>query len=504
MTLRGLLRGSLLYTLGNLLPRLGAFVLLPIYTAAMAPAEFGIFSLMLSLSGLLAIGYRLGLDGALLRMHFDVEPRRRPSLYLTLAGVTLLAVVGMSVVLAAMAAPFFSLLFPGVDFVPFGLLALAITATTAFQYVPSSLFRATERPGRFLAFASAVFVIGTTATVVFLLVLDLGAVGGLLGQLAGGVAVVAATAAILVRFRGRPLDRQLARGALAYGLPLVPHGMASWVLSLSDRWLIGLLIGLPALQAQAAVGIYAFGYVVAQVVSLVAMSFNAAWIPFFFARGEGPRGPALLREMTSISLGVLAVLAVGVAVMAPEITDLLARQQWGDDALVAADVMMVVALAALLHGLYFMVVSTIFLRRRTRGLPLLTLLAGITNVIANVVLIPTIGIMGAAWATILGYGCLAAATWWYGARTYPIRLDVPRLVVLGVGVVAAVAIGRLIDPLDVGTLAAGMLHLAIVVAFAALAAFLLRGPVQRIRPLIAVGAEDAAEVDTMQPPREDA
>ena len=68
MTLRGLLRGSLLYTLGNLLPRVAAFVLLPLYTATMLPSEFGIFSLMLSLSGVLAIVYRLGLDGALLRL----------------------------------------------------------------------------------------------------------------------------------------------------------------------------------------------------------------------------------------------------------------------------------------------------------------------------------------------------------------------------------------------------------------------------------------------------
>ena len=45
----------------------------------MTPAEFGIFSLMLSLSALLAIVYRLGLEGALLRFHFDVEPARRPN-----------------------------------------------------------------------------------------------------------------------------------------------------------------------------------------------------------------------------------------------------------------------------------------------------------------------------------------------------------------------------------------------------------------------------------------
>ena len=192
MTLRALLRGSLLYTLGNFLPRIGAFLLLPVYTAAMAPAEFGIFSLMLSLSGLLAIGYRLGLD---------VAQAQRPSLYRTSAAVTLAAAIGLSAAVALAIGPFFDAIFPGVPFVPYGVLALAITAATAFQYVPSSLFRATDRPGRFLAFALGIFGLVVAGTLLFVLALGMGAVGGLLAQLLSGIGVVVATAWILGRMR---------------------------------------------------------------------------------------------------------------------------------------------------------------------------------------------------------------------------------------------------------------------------------------------------------------
>src|SRR5918999_1496140 len=97
MTLRGLLRGSLLYTLGNFLPRIGAFLLLPVYTATMSPAQFGVVSLMLSLSGLLALVYRMGLDGALLRLHFDVDAQRRPALYMTMTAATLVVSLAGSV-----------------------------------------------------------------------------------------------------------------------------------------------------------------------------------------------------------------------------------------------------------------------------------------------------------------------------------------------------------------------------------------------------------------------
>ncbi len=494
MSLRALLRGSLLYTLGNFLPRIGTFLLLPVYTAALGPDEFGVLSLMLSLSGLLAIVYRLGLDGALLRFHFDVHPAQRPTLYRTATAVTVVASIGLSLLATLLLAPFFDRIFPGVSFLPYGLLALAITATTAPQYVPSDLFRAIERPGRFVAFALAVFAVAVAGVLAFVLVLDMGAAGGLLANLASGGVVLGATAYVIARMRRGGFDLRLARETLRFGLPLVPHGLAGWVLNLSDRWLIGLLIGMPAMAAQAAVGVYSFGYVFGQSVALVAMSFNAAWVPVWYARGDAKHGPALLREMTTLLMAGLAVLAVGVSVIAPELTRVLGTRRWGEEAEVAATVIPVVAAASLVYGLYFMIVSTIFLRRRTAGLPLLTLAAAAANVGANIVLIPRIGVMGAAWSTLIGYGVLTALTWWYATRSYPISVDLFRLLLIGGAGVAAVAVAdALADALTGprgGLTASGMLHLAVAAAYALLLIPVVRGPVARLRDLLARPAAD--------------
>jgi O-antigen/teichoic acid export membrane protein len=411
-------------------------------------------------------------------------------------------------VLTVLAAPFFDRLFPGVQFLPYGLLALGITATTAFQYIPSSLFRATERPDRFVVFALGVFGVVVVATLLFLVVLQLGAVGGLLAQLASGIAVVAITIVILGSMRrGRP-DRELANRALRFGLPLVPHGLAAWVLNLSDRWLIGLLIGLSGAAAQTMVGIYAFGYVIGQSVGLVAFSFNAAWVPFWYARGDTRNGPRILREMSTSVIGGLGFLAVAVAVLAPEVTELLAVSQWGEQAREAAEVIPVVAVASLVYGVYFMVVSTIFLRRKTAGLPLLTLLAGATNVGVNILLIPRLGIMGAAWATLAGYGMLAAATWWYGSRVYPIRLDLPRLAAIGGLTVAAIVVARLADIAVLGVWPAAGIHAAVIAAAGIGLIWLLWRPLRELRDLVNAADDgpdgDAGVTATMQPPKEPA
>ncbi len=483
MSLRALARGSILYTFGTFLPRLGAFLLLPIYTMTLDPADFGVVSLMLSVSSLLAIAYRLGLDGALLRLHFDLNDRNRPRLYVSLAAVTAATAVVSSIVLGLVVAPFFGALFTGIGFVPFGLLTLAITATTSLQYVPTVLYRATERPGMFLAYSSGVMLVGIVATVVFLVPMHLGAAGALLGQLAGGAFGVVVTAWVIGRLRPIGIDRAMIRAGLAFGLPLVPHGISGWILNVSDRWLLGLLLAMSALQAQAAIGVYSLGYQLGQVVSLIALSFNAAWGPFFYAHGESESGPGILREMTTVVAGLLGLLAVALALGAPELTHLVAPARWGAARTEAADVLRVVAGGSFVYSLYFMVVSAVFLTRRTTLLPLLTITAGATNVILNLVLIPRVGVMGAAWSTLVGYLVLAVGTALYARRGYPLRVDLARIAALAAVGAALVVAARVALPVT-PSLGAFGLHVVAILAFAGLTGLVLRRPVQRLRVLV--------------------
>jgi len=484
VTFGALLRGSLLYTIGSVVPRIGIFLLLPIYTLGMGPADFGIFSLMLSLAGLLTILYRLGLDGALLRFHFDVGSPRAAGLYWTMASITLVAGLALSLLIGTVAGPIFGAVFAGVALVPFGWLAIGIALLTAFQYVPITWFRAVEKPGRVVVFGFLTFGVGAIVTLGLVLGLHMGAIGGLLGQLASGVVVVLVTVALLVRRRPPGFDRDLAVEGLRFGLPLVPHSIAGWVLNLSDRWVIGLtLVGLSAAGIQSAIGIYSLGYQLGQVVAVVAIALNTAWVPFFYARGEHERGPDLLREMTTLSVAALAILTAFVGALAPEVVSVLAPASWGAGASVAAVVTPLIAVACLVQGFYFMAVSPIFLQRRTAILPIFTLAGGALNVGLNILLIPMIGVVGAGWSTIAGYAALTAGTLWYARRGYPLRFDGLRLAAILAVVSVAILAAQIITP--TGLIRAGLSHLAIGAAAAAIIAVIVVRPWGRARSLVA-------------------
>jgi O-antigen/teichoic acid export membrane protein len=474
VSLRSLARASALYTFGNIAPRIGAFILLPIYVTFLSPADYGTLALLASLAGVLAIVYHLGLDASLMRLHFDTEGRARGSLYGSSTLFTLSLASLLTIVLAVTIGPFFEQLFAGTPFIPLGALALLVALVSSVGYVPSTLFRASGQANRFLLVNLGAFIISSVVSVTLVVVFGLGATGVLTGQLIGSTAVAIVALAIVARLGTWTIDLNALRPALRLGLPLLPHAISGWALRLADRWLIVAFIGLPALDARAQVGVYSLGYQLGFIVSIVLQSFNSAWSPYFYRSGSADEGPRLHGAMTTLVIGGLLVLAVGVSTLAPEIVAIAARPDYNQ----AADVVPVIAFAYAIQGLYVMFVAAAFLMKRTERLAPITFGAAILNVALNVVLVPAFGIMGAAWATLGAYLFFAGATYLLGRRLYPLRVDAWTLAFLAAGAIAVVLVSRVLPG---PSPAAGAFHLLLAVGYAGVVAFVCRGPMSRLR-----------------------
>ena len=477
MSLRGLARNTALYTIGNLAPKIGAFLLLPIYVRFLSQADYGAVALLTSLAGILGVVYHLGVDGALMRLYFDTEGRARARLYVTLAAFTLIVSTALSMVVALVLAPNFESLFAGTPFMPLGVLAIFLAFSGSMQYIPAVMFRASGQAGRFLALNLGSFLVSSTASVILVAALGFGASGVLLGQLIANVAVLGVTIVTVARLGMVGIDTGALRSALHLGIPLLPHALSAWVLRLADRWLLALFLALPALEARAQIGIYAVGYQLGFVVTMVITSFNAAWSPYFFQIGGRPEAPRFYAEMTTIVLAAVLALAVGVSVLAPEIVALVARP--GYEA--AADVLPVIAFASVLQAAYTMFVTAVYFMKRTGPLAFITFGSAALNVLLNVALIPVFGIMGAAWATFGAYSAFAAATFVYARRHYPIRIGWVQLGTLAVIGGSAVLAGRALatEP----SLLGAAIHLAIAAGFAVAALATCWGSIGRLREI---------------------
>jgi O-antigen/teichoic acid export membrane protein len=375
------------------------------------------------------IVFRLGLDAGFFRIHYELttEAERRRlagtvSLFAAGVGAALLAVV-------ALFAPFLTRALFGPTPVPMHwvVLVAADVAVGTLAFVPLSLLRIQDRPGAFSAFSAARHTVNIVLKVM-LVRSGWGVAGILWSDLAATVVFSLALLPILARQAALAFSPALLADALRFGLPKVPHGLLIQVQNLADRKILDLFV------TRSEVGLYQMGYTFGQGVKFASSAFEPAWGPFVYAQLGAPEARTTLARVAGHVFAVFAGATLAVAVLGDDLLTLFTPRNPAFRA--AAPVIPVVALAYLLHGVFLLTSIGIGIEKKARYYPVGTAAAAATNVGANFLLIPRLGMIGAAWATVLSYGVMAALGFTLSRRLFPIPFEGRRW--LGAGALALV------------------------------------------------------------------
>ncbi|HSJ55055.1 MAG TPA: oligosaccharide flippase family protein, partial [Anaerolineae bacterium] len=147
-SLKRLAGQSFIYTAGDVLNRAMSLLLVPLYTAYLAPADYGLLAVITTLSSVLSILYLQSLESALARLHYDYrDEEERKKYYGTVWLLTTLVAVGMSLLLEVAGPSLSTLLFPDVPYLPYIRLAVWTTAITNSSFLLlRSVLRVREKP----------------------------------------------------------------------------------------------------------------------------------------------------------------------------------------------------------------------------------------------------------------------------------------------------------------------------------------------------------------------
>ena len=435
--LLGLLGRSGTYALSDILKQAINFLLLPLYTAYLSTADYGALSIALAAAAVLEVVYGLGLRSAVGRLYFDQRDEARVrALVGTLAIFLAVFGAGLSVLLLVAGPALWPLL--GQDGVAFSPYIVLVLLTVPLNNLGLSLvlplYYARGQALRYAAFSLFSFSVMTGATVLFVVGLGQGAVGALWGRWIAALIVLLPTLAILVRNAGPVFERALLREALVFGLPLVPHLISAWALNFSDRILLGHFLPLND------VGLYAAGYQFGLLVSVIITGINNAWTPWYFRVSTGQRNVPVGRFVNYYVMLIVA-LGAGTALLAREAVAIMTAPAYH----AAWTIVPLVALGYVINGLVARFMDVLLLHKRTGVVPLTTIAAGAANIAFNLVAIPRLGIIGAAYGTIFGYAVRLGLTSFFAARTASLPFEWGRVArVLVVGLLVAVP-GLLLD-----------------------------------------------------------
>lgn len=278
-------RDTVIYGLGSLIPKAAGIILVPIYTRFLLPADYGLISLATMITAMTNNVMLLGQQGSLTLYLRQVENEGKQDeakslifssvTFVLLAGLVLLALllgVGRTLTPVLVNQPAFTFNF------------MRIAVVTAFLSLPLGLIQAVNRSRgqakTHTLMQVLAFVLNTGITIYFVVALRQGAFGSLKGNLGAALLLAPVGLFLLARNMRFRFSAEWLRKSLAFGLPLVPHYFAGWMLTFSDRWIIGQFRSLKE------VGLYSLAYNVALVLNMVVMAVNTAWGPIYYDLAE--------------------------------------------------------------------------------------------------------------------------------------------------------------------------------------------------------------------------
>ena len=387
------------------------FLLLPVVIRFLSPAEYGYYSIFVVMFQLMGSVIGFTTHSAIARVFFDEETHSLP-VYVFNCLLIMLASVGLLIVLVLGLPKLF-----GPSVLPLDLKwTFAALLSGVGQYVTLvqlALWQMQSKPLRYglFQFFSMVSLIGLT--LINVMVFHMGWPGCVRAHLTtyllfGTIALVQLWRARLIKVR---VDRSCIRHALSYGVPLVPHTLGSWVINMADRIILLRLLG------AAETGVYSFGYQFGMVLAMVQNSFNQAYVPWLFGklkRGTAETKRELVRLTYVYHLGILG-LAVLVGLLGPTLIRTVGTPAYAS----AGGIILWVALAYALNGMYKMVANYVFYAQKTYLLAITTLIAAAINVFFTFRWVKDYGAIGAAYATTLACGASFLMVWAMSNKVFP-------------------------------------------------------------------------------------
>jgi len=214
---------------------------------------------------------------------------------------------------------------------------------------------------------------------------------------------------------------------LKFSIPLIPMGILLWINNASDRYFITYYLDLSKS------GIYSASYAFGSIVTLLYAPVGYVLFPNLTKFWENNETTKVTRYV-NYSIGAFLFLAVPVAVGLTFLSKTLLIFFTTSEYFVGSHIIFLIATASVLFGVYQISVYALLLKKKTILLLLFVVVSAAINTSFNIVLIPMVGIVGAAISTIASYLILTSLVFSYAMHSINISFNLKFLTKLTISV----------------------------------------------------------------------
>jgi O-antigen/teichoic acid export membrane protein len=408
------------YVIGNVLQKALVFLMIPLYTRFLTPEDYGITGVALSVGSVLTIILGFGISSSVARHYYDYDDNpEHLRKYITTTFMFLILVAGsLTLVLNFVGGGLWGSIMSGqVPFAPYIQIALWDSFGAIVGQVPLSLYRTQQNARAFMFGQAGNTLLTLILTILFVVVGRLGAKGVLLGSMvASAITAIVLSALLFRKWLSIDLNLKYVWMSLAFGLPLVPHSLSTWIMTSVDRLLLEPRVDLSEL------GMYTLGYQIGQAMAILVTGINFAWAPYYYRLVKtDPNATGRIKQVSELYLAVIGGVCLVGVLFCPEILHIMAPKQYQ----MAVQYVPLVLFSYLFNGYYYFASMPLFYFKKIYIIPIATISSAVLNILLNLWWIPIWGALGSAWATLVVYVLVATAAYFLGRRwqkiDYPLK-----------------------------------------------------------------------------------
>lgn len=386
-----LISNTLTFGIGTFGSKLLVFFLMPLYTRILEKAEYGVIDNIQQTGNLLMPLISVGMASAIIRFGLDKSYDKKQvfstALLATGCGFGLLLLVFPLILLIPFIKQYFS---------SYAVLLLAFVLMSALRSLCSQFVRSLHYVKLFSYDGIQSTLLTILFNILFLVFFHWGITGYILATVLSdfcSVIFLFVVADLHKYVRFTKMDRELVRAMVRFSVPMIPTSLFWWIINVSDRYAVSAILGFDAN------GLYTTAYKIPTMVSLVSTIFTEAWqMSAVTEKDSANRDEFFTRVFGALSSLLLLTCSVLVACSKLFMRILVAQSYYESWRYIP---ILVVATA---FSCFANFLNSVYMVERKSIMSLLTVMSGaVINIVLNLLLIPPMGINGAALATFVSY-----------------------------------------------------------------------------------------------------
>lgn len=240
--MKSTLKKTSFYLVLGFLPLASNFLLAPLFTRFLSPAQYGLIALATLFQNYLNIILDVGLKGSFSRYYFRYF--RKPVIVNVLFSTTVLSILGVALIVYGFFLLFgdwiFSLAFKNDEFTfqQFGHFVFLLSLSALFNAVILTYYRNKETLKRYALISLSTFFMMAAGAVIGVVAFKYGALGNIIGKMIGATLVIGTFFVFFFAKNRLRFNARLLWPLLKYGLPLIPYGLLNITINNIDRFFI--------------------------------------------------------------------------------------------------------------------------------------------------------------------------------------------------------------------------------------------------------------------------